>query len=120
ARQPTPPPTMPTRCRCEEPLTRPLSPPGTGPRCLASLRDGLRGRQDGLDLEVDADGLAHQDPARLERLVPGDPELLAIDLRGGREGDPALAPQVRRRIAVVLGLQRDRSGQLLAGGVADD
>src|SRR5438445_2373691 len=40
-----------------------------------------------LDLDLDVDLLAHQEPARLDRHVPGHPPVLAIDGRLRRRGE---------------------------------
>src|SRR2546430_9329313 len=53
-----------------------------------SVRSGLSTTHEmRLDLDLDVDLLAHQEAARLDRHVPGDPPVLAIDgrLRGRRE-----------------------------------
>src|SRR6185369_11727746 len=62
---------------------------------------------DRLDVELDLHGLADEHAARLERLVPGDPERLAIDLSGRGEADPSLAAEPDR-LALVLHVQGDR------------
>src|SRR5262249_48945682 len=69
-------------------------------------RSGLLG---GLDLELEADLVAHHDAAALERGVPGDAEVLAVDLGGGREAGPPAARRVGRR-TVVLRVERDGAG----------
>src|SRR5215216_2946561 len=74
---------------------------------------------DGLDLELEADLLAHQDTAALERGVPGEAEVLAVDLGAGREAGPAAAPRVGRP-TVVLDVESDRPGDAVDGQVAGE
>ena len=59
-------------------------------RCAASRDGGLSGR-DGLDRELDACGLADEQATGLERHVPGEPEVLAVDVGGGAEADALVA-----------------------------
>src|SRR6266516_6289245 len=71
----------------------------------ARFEDRL-GLFDGFDLELEASLLAHQEAAGLDGHVPGEPEVLAIDLGAGRE----TGPPVTQRIgcpAVVLDLEAD-------------
>src|SRR5207245_9424209 len=57
---------------------------------LCSGDRGLGGR-DGLDGQFDTDALADEEPAGLERHVPGEPEVLAVDVGGGAEPDTLVA-----------------------------
>ena len=50
---------------------------------------------DGFGVDLDLHALADEESARLERLVPGDVELLAVDLGGGEETGADLAPRIR-------------------------
>ena len=54
----------------------------------------LYGLGDGLDVDLDVDVLADEDAAGLERLVPLQPEVPAIDPRLRREGHALVAPGV--------------------------
>src|SRR5271170_1567008 len=49
-----------------------------------------------LQVQSDADILTHHQPAGLERRVPGQPEVLAIDLRGRRQTNARVAPRILR------------------------
>src|SRR5215211_2509775 len=99
------------------------APPGDGvaapyprrPRCFVCSSVLL----DGLDLELEAGLLAYQDTAALERGIPGEAELLAVDLGAGREAGPAAAPRVGRP-AVVLDVEHDRPGYAVDGQVAGE
>ena len=74
-------------------------------------RVGLR-RSGGLDrgdLELEGDFVADQDAAGLERGVPGDAVVLAVDDRGALEPDPQVAERVSGR-ALELERDRDRVG----------
>jgi hypothetical protein len=48
--------------------------------------------EDRLDLDLDADFLAHQQTAGLEDNVPGDAEVLPVDLGAGGEDGAVVAP----------------------------
>src|SRR5207302_1611965 len=50
---------------------------------------------DGFGVDLDLDALADHEAAGLERLVPGDVEVLAVDLGGREEPGSDLAPRVR-------------------------
>src|SRR5215207_1822934 len=64
---------------------------------------------DGLDLELETDLLADDHAAGLECDVPGEAEVLPVDLGRGREAGPPAAPRVARP-PVVLDVERDRPG----------
>src|SRR5438309_2004483 len=64
------------------------------------------GLLDRFDLELEARLLAHQDAAGLDGHVPGEPEVLAIDLGAGREAGPPVAHRIGCP-AVVLDLEAD-------------
>src|SRR2546422_2928456 len=66
-------------------------PPGTPARADGGLLVRL---EDRLDLHLDQELLADEDPTGLEDLVPRHAEILAIDLAGGGEGGDGLAPGV--------------------------
>ena len=55
------------------------------------------------------DALAHGQAAGLEHLVPGQPEVLAVDRRLGRERRPLVAPRVLQ-LAELLHLELDLAG----------
>src|SRR5690242_19698139 len=74
---------------------------------------------DRLDLDADLDVVADEDPARLQRLVPRQPELAAIDLRRRGEADPLSAPRILP-LSLVGRLQRDLAGRAADGEVAGD
>ena len=84
------------------------APPEKRPQARRGREDaepGVRGNQpeasadrlhlaDGLRLDLDRDLLADHDAATLEHLVEGDPEGLTVDLGGGAEPRPGVAPGV--------------------------
>src|SRR5262245_29100995 len=75
-------------------------PPGSSSSFLPSRR--LRGRGlHRLHVELDVDALADQHAAGLEHLVPGEPELLAIDRRLRDEARALVAPRVGAAAAVL-------------------
>src|SRR5665811_2155191 len=72
-----------------------------------------------LDLDAELDLLADQPATGLERLVPREAPLLAVDLRlGGEEG--ALTAERVAHLPVVLGLHRDGLGYSTDGEIAVD
>src|SRR5665647_2277654 len=72
-----------------------------------------------LDLDAELDLLADQPATGLERLVPREAPLLAVDLRlGGKES--ALTAERVAHLPVVLGLQRDGPGYSTDGEIAVD
>jgi tryptophanase len=97
------------------PLHRPPDEPGalrpTDPRRLRLVTSDRRLPADGLDFDLDADRVAHQHAAGFEGHVPGEPELLPVDLGAGREDRPLAAPRIRRR-PVVLHVERDSPGDI--------
>src|SRR6266511_2311190 len=74
---------------------------------------------DSLDLEFEAGLLADQDASTLERGVPGQAEVLTVELGVGREAG-ALVTERALRPAVVLDLERHRPGDAVDGEVARD
>src|SRR4249919_2895977 len=52
---------------------------------------------DGFDVDLDEDLLADEEAAGLERLVPRDAELIAVDSRRGVEARSQVSPRVDRR-----------------------
>src|SRR5687768_8890100 len=68
---------------------------------------------DQLELDGDLDLVAHEHPAGFERLVPVQPEILAVDLRARAEADALASPGV---LPPAAGLNRERDGP---GDVAD-
>src|SRR5450756_1355583 len=72
-----------------------------------------------LDLDAELDLLADQPATGLERLVPGEAPVLAVDLRlGGKES--ALTAEWVAHLPVVLGLQRDGPGDSTDREIAAD
>src|SRR5450756_1329156 len=72
-----------------------------------------------LDLDAHLELLANQPATGLERLVPGEAPLLAVDVRlGGEEG--ALTAERVAHLPVVLGLHRDGLGYSTDGEIAVD
>src|SRR5665811_337974 len=72
-----------------------------------------------LDLDAELDLLADQPATGLERLVPREAPLLAVDLRlGGKES--ALTAERVAHLPVVLGLQRDGLGDSTDREIAVD
>ena len=77
----------------------------------------VRGRLlDGLDLQADLDLVPDQDAAGLERGVPVQAEVLAVERRPGAE--PGHGEAVRALVrAQVLALERDRAGDAADGQI---
>src|SRR5439155_21576857 len=71
------------------------------------------------DLELQRDLVADQDAAALERGVPGDAVVLAVDRDRALEADALVAERVLGR-AFELERDRDRVGHALDGQVAGD
>src|SRR5439155_9565002 len=74
-------------------------------------------RRDGLHVELDAHFLSDEHAAGLERKVPGEAPVLAVDFGGRAERDPLIAHR-RGAGALELDLERDRTGDLAHGEVA--
>src|SRR5450759_3631933 len=72
-----------------------------------------------LDLDAELELLADQPATGLERLVPGEAPVFAVDLRLGRE-ESALTAERVAHLPVVLGLQRDGLSDSTDGQVASD
>src|SRR5437879_6401996 len=89
---------------------------GFGGDLFLSLGRGLRG--DRLEVDLDLDVVAEQETTRLEPLVPGQVEVLAVQLRLGGEADPAIAPGILA-LAVEAGVERDLLRLPVDGDVAD-
>src|SRR5438067_11568138 len=70
-----------------------------------------------LDVELDGDVLADEEPAGLEGGVPGEAEVLAVDGGGGREPGAGAAPRIGRD-AVELDVEGHRLGHAVDGEVA--
>src|SRR5205807_9106562 len=73
--------------------------------------------RDGLDGQFDAGGLADEDAAGLERHVPGEPEVMAVDLSGGAEADAHVAER-GGGATVEVDLEGDGLGRGVHGQVA--
>src|SRR5256885_189841 len=86
-------------------------------RACAGLDRGL-GR-DGLDGQLDAGGLADEEAAGLESHVPGEPEVLAVDLGRGAEAD-ALVAHGGDAATVEVDLEGDGLGGAVHGQIADN
>src|SRR5436309_6622068 len=78
---------------------------------------GLAGR-DGLDSQFDTGRLADEEAAGLESHVPGEPEVLAVDLGGRAEAD-ALVAHRGGAATLEVDLQGDGLGAAVHGQVAD-
>src|SRR5688500_4173165 len=76
--------------------------------CLRLLLRRLDGCHDG-EIDLDLDVLANEKAAGLERDVPGQADVLAVDLRAGAERGTLPALHVRNDPAEV-GIQHDRTG----------
>src|SRR5437763_16969562 len=83
--------------------------------CAGSRDRGL-GR-DRLDGQFDADGLADEESAGFERHVPGEPEVLAVDVGGCAEAD-ALVAHRGDTATIEVDLQGDGLGGAAHGQVA--
>src|SRR5215216_1765973 len=87
---------------------------------VVSPSGGLLGRRlHGLHFELDLDALAHQHTAGLERLVPREPEVLALDGRLGDEPDALVAPRILG-LAAVFDVERDLPRHVADGELAAD
>src|SRR5437016_2299767 len=75
--------------------------------------------RDGLDGQFDAGGLADEDAAGLERHVPGEPEVLAVDLSGGAEADAHVAER-GGAATVEVDLEGDGLGRAVHGQIAHE
>src|SRR5690606_37106429 len=78
-----------------------------GPKCTAADQVRRLG-EDGLTVDKDTDLVGHEHAARLEGLVPGQTEVLPVDLRGSGEAQLLLAPRVLSA-SRLLGLEDDRA-----------
>src|SRR3954447_26295291 len=78
----------------------PRSRRASGDRCVAG--------RDGLNRQFDTDRLADEHPASFERDVPGEPEVLAVDL-GRRAETDALVAHRGSATAFEVDLQRGAS-----------
>ncbi len=80
-----------------------------GTRCRASRRRGVAASrlEDRLDLDLDADLLGDDQAAVVERHVPGQAPVLAVDGPGGTEDGAMASPRVGD-VAQVVDLQCDR------------
>src|SRR5437764_11060998 len=82
---------------------------------ISSGDRGVAGR-DGLDGQFDAGRLADEESAGFEGHVPGEAEVLAIDLGGGAEAD-ALVAHGGGAATVEVDLQGDGLGDAVHGQV---
>jgi len=78
----------------------------------AHSRGDRSGAADRGDVELELDALGDEHTAGLERGVPGEAPLLAVDGCGALEADPEIAEGVARR-AGLLELDRDGLGGAL-------
>src|SRR5688500_100012 len=72
-----------------------------------------------LGTDLDLDLLADEHAAGLERLVPRDAELFAVDLGGRAEPDDLLAPRALR-VPLELDVELDLAGDVANRQVADE
>src|SRR5438309_906262 len=86
---------------------------------VGRARSGAWGRacRDGLDSQFDTGGLADEESAGFESYVPGEPEVLAVDLGGRAEAD-ALVAHGGGAATVEVDLQGDGPGRAVHGQVA--
>src|SRR5271169_3036350 len=96
--------------RFEASLTHGRRDPGSA---IALSQSGLR-VEHRLELDLDADLLRDQEPATVQRQVPGQAPVLAVDRADGGEDGAMAAPGVGR-VAQVPGLQGDRPGDVSYG-----
>src|SRR6478735_8938189 len=82
-------------------------------------RNVLASLGDGGDVELELDLVRHQQAAGLERGVPGQAPVLAVEDGLALEADAEVAERVAGG-AVLLELDRDRLGDVLDGQVAGD
>src|SRR5438309_7615594 len=85
---------------------------------ISSGDSGLAGR-DGLDSQFDTGRLADEESAGFETDVPGEAEVLAVDLGGRAEAD-ALVAHRGGTATVELDLERDGLGGAVHGQIADE
>src|SRR4051812_10316646 len=76
-------------------------------------------RPDGLHLEMDAQIVAHEDSAGLQRLIPGQPEVATVDLRIGGEAHARVPPRIAAA-SLVGGVERHLARRAADREVADD
>src|SRR5690606_17427289 len=98
---------------------RPASTGGGQRLCVGCGFSGYSLGADGRALDLDGDLLADQYATGLERLVPGEAEVLAVDLGLGREAEDVLAPRVGGG-AAELDVEGDLLGHVPDGEVTDD
>src|SRR5258708_7816515 len=86
----------------------------------SSTSRGMVGRDpNGLHVELDVHALAEHDAAGIERLVPGEAEILSIERRLREKPYSLAAPRVARA-TTVLDVQRNLAGVTANGEVAND
>src|SRR5271169_1257683 len=73
-----------------------------------------------LNLQGDGDLVTNQNAAGLEGRIPGQPEVLSVDLCGRRDCNPGIAPWVLRRRSWPFHRKTDLSGNTVYGQVAFD
>src|SRR3954454_23399142 len=83
------------------------------------LLPGQRSLGDGGDVELELDLVRHQEATGLERGVPGQAPLLAVEGGAALEAEAGVAERVLGR-AGQLEVDRDRLGDVLDGQVAGD
>src|SRR2546421_3899128 len=81
-------------------------------------RDGGLAGRDGLHGQFDADRLANEEAAGFETNVPGEAEVLAVDLGGGAEAD-ALVAHGGGAATVEFDLEGDGPGRSVHGQIAE-
>src|SRR5580693_6374595 len=73
-----------------------------------------------LDIESDGDLVANENAASLEGSVPGQSEVLAINLRGRRDRNSGVAPWILRRWCGPFNVKADLVGYATNGQIAFD
>src|SRR5215471_17407547 len=82
-------------------------------------RRALRSGADSLDFELDVDAVTDEDAARLEHLIPGQAEVLAIEGSPRGEADAQVPPRILSP-AAVLRVERDLARHAADRQIADD
>src|SRR5215831_13858283 len=86
---------------------------GLAPCFLISLRTGKSSWLIGfykLNVERDGDLISHQDASGLERRVPGQAKVFAVDLGRGRQPNALVAPRILRRFTRAFHSKGCRTG----------
>src|SRR5579864_9358659 len=93
-----------------------LWPLRSGNRAFTATRLGLHE----LDIESEGDLVANENAASLEGSVPGQSEVLTIDLCGRRDRNSGVAPRILRRWCGPFNVEADFVGYATNGQIAFD